>query len=338
MQSLSNSVSEKRIINRNKIAFLGAVTLLFSYAEMLFPRIIPFFRIGLGNAALLLAFTLNFPSYFVLLLLKTFASSLMAGTLFSPFVLVSLGQSVASGIFMYGLFHLDRLTGKKLFSVYGISVLGSSLSAFVQIYLSSLYLGAGTMVFLGPMLIFNLVTGIVTAFLSTLFTLPESIPLPEADEESEKQENHSSRKTVIFSVFLLIFACSVFFIDNVFVLCGIFCFSIVLQILSRRKILVLPHVFLWLFVVISSLFESQGEVLFTLGSFSVTAGALIDGVKKALKLSSVTCISQCLSGLNISKKYLPGLSLFYYRKMHDRFFQTKGSLIQRLKSVLDCTE
>ena len=82
--------------NKERIAYLGALTLLFSYAEMLLPRFVPFFRLGLGNIAILLAFELSFPSFLILTVIKAVTSCLMSGTLLSPFFIISLAQSAAS--------------------------------------------------------------------------------------------------------------------------------------------------------------------------------------------------------------------------------------------------
>ena len=169
--------------NKNQIAWLTALTLLFSYAEMLLPRTVPFFRLGLGNAVILAALNLNFSSFFLLTILKSISASLMAGTLFSPFLLLSLTQSVFSGLLMYFLFRLNRLFRHRPLSLYGISLAGAAFSALVQIFLSSLYLGAGTMSLLGPMLFFSVLSGIITAITAEFFfdlKDGESLPLVTA--------------------------------------------------------------------------------------------------------------------------------------------------------------
>ena len=75
--------------NKKRIAYLSALTLLFSYAELFIPRFLPFFRFGLGNVAVLLSFSLDPLSFILLTVIKSVASCLMAGTFFSPFFLLS---------------------------------------------------------------------------------------------------------------------------------------------------------------------------------------------------------------------------------------------------------
>ena len=69
-------------VNKSQIARLAALTLIFSYTELLIPRLLPFFRLGLGNTALLMGLSagLTFPAFMLLSLVKAVAANLMAGT------------------------------------------------------------------------------------------------------------------------------------------------------------------------------------------------------------------------------------------------------------------
>ena len=324
--------------NKNKIAYLASLTLLFSYAEMLLPRGIPFLRLGLGNIAVLLAFDLPLPSFFVLTVIKAAASSLMAGTLFSPFFLISLAQSVVSGFFMYALFYLNRLCKEKLVSVYGISVSGSAVSALIQIFLSSLYLGKGTASLLGVMLLFNLLSGLLTAFISTQVSLNQKVPVLKADSTLSERKKASDLRILITAIVILLCACGVFFIKSLYVLCAALVISFIFQRISGRKVKLLPHLGMWLFVLVSSVFVPEGRVLFKFSGFGITEGALLSGVEKALKLSTVSALSQCAANLRPSQKTLTGLSLCYYRRLLEHFSAAEGKLLFRLKSTLNAEE
>ena len=143
----------------NKITFLIALSLFFSYIETVLPKFTPFFKLGLPNTIVLSALNFNFPSFFLLICAKTFISSLFGGTLLSPFFLISICQSFISSFVMFFLNKLNLLMQKRLFSIYGISICGASISSFIQILLCSVYLGKGTFVILGPMLIFAIFSG-----------------------------------------------------------------------------------------------------------------------------------------------------------------------------------
>ena len=152
------------MLSRNKtLPYLTALTLLLSYVEMILPRVVPFFRLGLANSVILLALNLDFGPFILLAALKAAAASLMGGTLFSPFFLISLIQSVISALVMRILY---KLISRKILSIYGISISGSAISAVIQIGLAALYIGRGTFSLLGPMLIFNTASGIITALFS----------------------------------------------------------------------------------------------------------------------------------------------------------------------------
>ena len=315
--------------NKNKIAYLGALTLLFSYAEMLLPRFTPFFRIGLGNIAILLAFDLNPLSFMLLTLIKAFASSLMAGTLFSPFFLISLGQSFFSGMMMYLLARLNRKCKNKLFSLYGISILGSTVSALIQIFLSTLYLGKGTYSLLGPMLLFSLFSGIITAFFSLILHIPEQAPNLIRKEIVEKKQ-----PVLLLALLILTASAAIFMIKNLIILSLALILALILQLISGRKIYIFPHISLWIFVVISTLFIPNGEVLIKIGTFSITKGSLIIGITKALKLSIVSALSQCAASLKPRGDRPLALVLAYFTALSNLFRSSQGNFIQKLKTTL----
>ena len=315
--------------NKNKIAYLGALTLLFSYAEMLLPRFTPFFRIGLGNIAILLAFDLNPLSFMLLTLIKAFASSLMAGTLFSPFFLISLGQSFFSGMMMYLLARLNRKCKNILFSLYGISILGSAVSALIQIFLSTLYLGKGTYSLLGPMLLFSLFSGIITAFFSLILHIPEQAPNLIRKEIVEKKQ-----PVLLLALLILSASAAIFMIKNLIILSLALILALILQLISGRKIYIFPHISLWIFVVISTLFIPNGEVLIKIGTFSITKGSLIIGITKALKLSIVSALSQCAASLKPRGDRPLALVLAYFTALSNLFRSSQGNFIQKLKTTL----
>ena len=371
--------------NKKRIAYLSALTLLFSYAELLLPRIVPFFRLGLGNAAILMAFEMPFPAFLLLSVIKAIAASLMGGTLFSPFFIISLAQSVSSACLMYGLFKLNVVFKKKLLSLYGISLAGSALSAFVQIWLCTLYLGEGTFSLLGPMFLFNTASGIITALIAEFMSagqektqaVPEGQSEPAQTEASlvaanvsaadatvaqqasavadvattnpAAQETRSMDATslkkpakkynallqICLAVAIILACAGIFFLESIPILCAALVVAFILQLISGRKIFIIPHISLWIFVLVSSLLSPNGKVLYTLWNFSITEGALFIGIEKALKLSAVSALSQCAASLRPPESSLLGLSLAYYRKLSDRFRDTKGNPVARLKKTLE---
>ncbi len=336
-----NDSTVKKTLSKRTLSYLCALTLLFSYAEMILPRVVPFFRLGLANTVMLFALDINFGSYVILSVLKATAASLMGGTLFSPFFLISLVQSFTSALIMRILY---KLISKKAVSLYGISVAGSAVSAAVQIVLASLYIGKGTFALLGPMLIFNIASGIITAFFCEKSGIKENICLLEDDLKIISPVTQSSESGKVFekpafqiaaAFILLAVSVSVFCIKNLIALCFILALSLVAQKLSKRKIFILPHVSLWLFVFISSIFIPNGKVLFKLWNISVTQGAILLAFRKALTLSAVSALSQCAVSLKPDVNTTLGQSLEYFRIMSDRFRKAEGSIIKKIKFALN---
>ena len=322
---------------RNKsLAYLCSLTLLFSYAEMILPRIVPFFRRGFANTVILIALDIDFGSFIVLSVLKAVAASLMGGTLFSPFFLISLAQSLLSAIVMRLLY---KLISKKLLSLYGISIAGSAASALVQIGLASFYIGKGTFSLLGPMLIFNTISGVLTAFLCEKLQIKENLDFTKIPETEAASQNPQNRTTpvlqIILAILLLSLSASIFFIKNLIVLICAFVLSLIAQKLCKRKIFFIPHLSLWLFIFISMIFVPNGEVLLKFWIISITKGSLSLALQKALILSTVSALSQCAVCLKPGKNTLLGLSFEYYRLMINRFTEKDDSIINKIIYALN---
>lgn len=332
---------------RDYIAYLSALTLLFSYAEMLLPRTIPFFRLGLANTIILLALRLRFRDFFALIFIKAIASSLMAGILFSPFFALSLTQSVSSGLAMYALFHIiERLgtSGQKLISLYGISMIGALASVSAQIEVASLYLGKGTYALFGPMMIFSLFASILTAFLALHLHIPSEAPaLMKADstaQEFTKTPSKAKRKIPTTALLIAIAAAAIFTLaqsdTRVLVVCLLH--ALIAQKISGRKIMFLPHISLWIFVIAANILTPSGKVFASISGFSFTEGALLVGIQQALKLSTVTALSQCAASLRPTGISLIARALAYFRGLSNVLRSTEGNILKKIKTALSATE
>lgn len=324
--------------NKNRIAYLTSLSLLFSYAEMFLPRL-AFFKLGLANTVILAALNLSFPDFALLCFFKSVSGCLISGTLFSPFFLISLGQSILSGFFMYLVNFLCKK--RKFISIYGISLLGAACSAVFQILFSSLYLGKGTNLLLGPLLAFSSFSGILTAFFCRKLELENLVEKKSFDdlESCATEENFNKKKKLqsFFMIFgILAFSAAIFCVKNLYVLLAFFVVALILQIICGKKILILPHIFLWLFVILSCLLIPEGKILFKIGKFSVTQGALFTGIRKSLQLSASSSLSQCASKIRFSANSIVALSFKNFSKMSKNFRETKGIFFAKLKSLVTC--
>ncbi len=115
------------------VAFLAGLCLFFSTIEYLFPKPLPFFRLGLANLPILISLEFFAPGYvFLLVLLKVLGQGLVNGTLASYVFLFSLAGSFSSVIVMLSV---RRMFGRHI-SLVGISLFGAVASNVVQILLS----------------------------------------------------------------------------------------------------------------------------------------------------------------------------------------------------------
>ena len=177
-------------------------------------------------------------------------------------------------------------------------------------------------------LIFNLISGIVTAFLTNFFKIPEKIP-----HLAERSQKKISKKNAAIIFLFIVSAFSIFFFENLYVLIVITFVCVIFQICSGRKFKILPHILLWIFIIFTSLLSVNGKMLFSIGNFSITEGALLSGIKKSLKLSAITALSQASVKIDISLPGIPGDAFEYFKILLQKFNLHDGNLIQKIKNA-----
>ncbi len=128
--SLHTDLHRKRI---DLVAFLGALCLFLSTVEYLFPKPIPFMRLGLANLPIIISLRiLPLPYLMLLTLVKVLGQGLVNGTLVSYVFLFSLTGSYSSSLVMYAVSRLPT----RIISEVGISLAGALTSNTVQVLLS----------------------------------------------------------------------------------------------------------------------------------------------------------------------------------------------------------
>lgn len=121
--------------HREVAAFFGALCLFFATIEYLFPRPVPFLRLGLSNLPILLALDLlPLRSVALITAVKVFGQGLLNGTFASYVFVFSLAGSAASTAVMA----LAHRLGRGRISLVGVSLFGSLASNTVQVALSIL--------------------------------------------------------------------------------------------------------------------------------------------------------------------------------------------------------
>ncbi len=147
----------------NLVAFMGALCLFFSTIEYLFPKPLPFFRLGLANIPIMISLEIFPPSYVLLVvLLKVLGQALMNGTLASYVFLFSIAGSFASAFVMIGAY---RWGGSHI-TLVGVSVFGAIASNVVQMALSVTFIFGQTAWIIAPLFIG---LGVASGFFVGLF-------------------------------------------------------------------------------------------------------------------------------------------------------------------------
>jgi heptaprenyl diphosphate synthase len=131
------SPTEGQLGNRDRrLAVLVACAAALQVLESQLPFPVPGVRLGLANAATLVALAdLGFAAAVEVALLRTVAGSLVLGTFLTPAFVLSLAGAAASAIVMGGARAVLAWTGRPLIGLIGLSVLGSFAHTLAQLVL-----------------------------------------------------------------------------------------------------------------------------------------------------------------------------------------------------------
>ncbi len=304
-----------------RITFLAALCMALSLVELAIPKPLPFMRLGLANLPLILGLGfLSTGQFYVLVVLKICLQALVSGTFFSYVFLFSIGGTMASAITM----HLFYRWFSKGMTCIGISTAGSLANAGVQYALSRLVLFGEGAAYIAPLLFGSaFITGILLGIVAnyslkhSLFLerfaasgdiIPESTVLPD-NVQTQKEMTISSRLLSIAR--LAVFAAGIIvlcFVKNTWVALVCMLIAFLVTFIVRRKngkrVRVMQSVFIFASVLLFALLVPGGKVLFTIGSWRITLGALESGIRRG----SILLGSVFLSQLAFSKEIqLPGL-------------------------------
>lgn len=314
--------------NRERIAYYAALSMFFGSVELFIPKLLPFFKLGLANIPILLSLDLSPLQFLLLLLLKGIGNSYISGNIFSYFALISIAQSVISGIVMY----CAKRVLRKSVSNYGISLLGALSSTYVQIFLTSLILGSFVYSFLPPMLVISLASAVIVAYFANTLRLPEKAP--QVNSSYEKNSN-----SYVGMIALVISAVAIMSINSLIFSLFAFISALIFQKICKRKIMILPYALIILFMLISSLFTPSGLVIFNIGQIRVTKNALEVNLTKAFMLSATVALSQSYSQILTPSSGLIVDIMLYFTSLLSSFKSNgEKNLFKRVRGVLTLSE
>lgn len=300
------------------IAIFAALSIFLSIIELLIPKPIPFFRIGLANLPLLVALTLFSRRDFTLLvLLKVLGQAVVSGTLFSYVFLFSAVGSLSAAAAML----LLRPLYPSKISLVGIGVMGALGSNIAQLLFAAGFIfGSGTRLIAPLFLLVGTITGSILGWTAQtvlkrsdwlhffqqnpdLFSDVLSEETPEysgrnAHNGGAEANRAVERRSIGHRQAWFRLAVGLLMIPPLIMqpviwlkllhISGILLYSLQLG----KRIRLLPGFLILTAVTFAALLSPLGEVIVSVGTFPVTAGALQQGLHRGLNLIALVYISR----------------------------------------------
>ncbi len=298
MFRLSLSAEEKAAL-----PLFAGLCFFLSLIDVLLPKPVPFFRLGLANLALMLALdVLPAPSFFLLLLVKVAGQAMLSGTMFSYVLLFSFVGTFSSGIMM---FLLNFLRKKNLISFIGVSLLGAIASNMAQLLLARFVVfGEGASLILPPLLLISLITSLILGIFANSFYINsiwyEELLTGEREIKTYEKNlyNIPKKKGELHRIIIgLGLIALLVFIDLPQIKAVIFGAGLILCIVEKIKLHIASLIFTSFFIVLLNLFPPYGYVIFQYKLFGslpiiLTRDCLIQGITKALLFEGLFYVSK----------------------------------------------
>jgi heptaprenyl diphosphate synthase len=292
------------------LALFGACCFLLSAIEYMIPKPLPFLRIGLANLPLMLALNIfPLPAYIVLVCIKVIGQALITGTLFSYIFLFSAGGTFCSAMLMFAL----RRILKDQISFTGIGAAGAMISAAAQLLLAWFFIFKESVRYIAPpFLAAGLVTGVALGVFCEIF-VKRSVWYADQKADSREQtagsvasnlnNSLSNKKTYILFILGIIITLAILFNPNTMFRVFAFVFLWLLALIIKKAGNPITTVLVVAVIIVFNLLIPYGFVLFSIGPFAVTQGALTAGIHRAVTFQALVMLSKLTIRDNLK---LPG--------------------------------
>lgn len=261
-----------------RTSFIVALSLYASTLEALLPHPL-FLRYGFAYIPIMIfASSLNVKEFAIVILIKSLISGVLSLSLASPFFLMTLVSSFLSGAIIFVLEKL-REQGKMHITHIGVSVLSAFVSNLSQIAISYIVFFGDFSLFVSPLVF---VVGFVSSIIvgestnkseNKVFDSYEKID--DISEDVRRAFDYKIRKKTILRFLLSYF---------VFILC----------------------------LFISSLFRSEGNVLYSIGPIRICDVSMYNVSIKAIVYTLLFTLSFVLSAAIVKKDRIKTSSLWLY--------------------------
>ncbi|MCQ2586165.1 MAG: Gx transporter family protein [Treponema sp.] len=347
-------------VDLKKLSFFAALCFFLSVVETAIPKPVPFFRLGLANLTVMLSFAyMSRKESSLLILLKVLLQAIVSGTLFSYIFLFSLAGSFASGFGMmvlYTLFNLKferdgKKSRSKLISWIGISMWGGLLNNAAQLTCAYFIMFGDSVRYIAPVLLtISLVTSFLLGLAGNIFdeqsewlkVLKDGLDAPRggapaagsseateavagtdfvAEGMSVSEGRNTGKAPILFLLLAIAGILVTSFIKNLILVYSLMVVFAVIVFIKKKRIRVLPSGIIILSVTVLSLLTPYGKILFTLGKWNITWGAMEAGLLRSGKLCAMVFMSQSAVDKNMK---LPGT----FGAFMERVFGTVAQLTE----------
>ena len=325
------------------IPLFGGFCFFLSAIEIMIPKPVPFFRIGLANLPLLLGIDIfSFPAFILLLVIKVLGQALISGTLFSYILLFSAIGTFSSGLLMYSMRKIPR----KTISFIGISLTGAFVSNTLQFLLALFIIfGKSAVYIIPPVFALGTVTSIFLGWFASEFAKTsvwyEKIkdgsfdfsPNADKDFKHQKAENpeKKNRQPVLIEQYLRIGSGIILFLLLLFtpflpVQTLVFGTALILCTADKQKINFINIIIMFLVIILFNLFPPMGKIIFNIGNINITNEALLRGIEKAVILEGMIYISKWMLKTKVNFKSSVGKSVQESFKIFHKLLSVKAEI------------
>ena len=302
----------------SRLPVLAALSLFLSTVEYMIPKPLPFIRLGLANAPLLIALRLPPSPFFTLVFVKILGQALISGTLFSYIFLLSLSGTLLSASAMY---LLRRAASEKCMSLAGGSITGALVANITQIALARFFfLGHGAIYIMPPFLAMGVVSGTALGLFCQHFTEKsrwyngasaetgapaEAAALEAGPVKPRRRPLFDTDKLPAAPLFAAGLLLSVFmlFVEAPLARTALFLVFLLAAIVTGKAGKLIFTLIFFVVIVLFNALLPYGRVVWRIGVFSLTEGALLQGIAKAATVEGLVTLSR----VTVSPKLrLPG--------------------------------
>lgn len=167
--SIKSHTGKRRIYDIIFFAFLSS---FIAAVENMFPRPVPYFRIGFSFIIVLMVIDVfKFRELILLILIKNISVAIVFAYIFTPPFYLGLCGGITSIIIMKLMSYF-----KNTFSIFGISLAGSLISNLSQAFLSKYLFSLPDISFLiVPVFVLSLITGSIVGIITMILSVENNI-------------------------------------------------------------------------------------------------------------------------------------------------------------------